>query len=166
MNQQPTPSILVCQIIAGALMMGVITFAGVTIVSHFNNPPPQPAAGNNDSIMLFIAAFFTVGALMGRLVYLKIVDRGMADKIEDREAEELVPEDILSAYQTRLIASLAILEGVAFFCLVAFMTEGRWEAFGIAMFLLLMMAMNFPTENKFRNWVRKISGQSAYAGDE
>jgi hypothetical protein len=90
----------------------------------------------------------------------------MAGKIEDREAEELRPEDVLGAYQTRLIVSLALLEGVAFFCLVAFMVEHRWESFGIAMALLLMMAANFPTENKFRNWVRQIAGKSAFAGDE
>lgn len=164
MNQQPTPSILVCQIIAGALMMGVITFAGVTIVSHFNNPPQ--GAGNNDSTMFIVAVVFTVFDLLARFIVLKVMDRNMAGKIADREEEGLVPEDILSAFQTRLIISLALLEGVAFFCLIAFMIEHRWEAFGLAMFLLLMMGMNFPTENKFRNWVRKISGQSAYAGDE
>lgn len=173
MNQQQQPSILTCQIIAGALIMGVVMFAGVTVAMHMSNPPPQPAvppaqpaAGNDLSPMLMVAAFFTVSMLIARFIYLKVFDRNMAGKISDREAEDLVPEDVLGAYQTRLIVSLALLEGVAFYCLIAFMTEDRWEPFGIAMFLVLIMAISFPTENKFRNWVRKITGQSAYAGDE
>ena len=39
--------------IAGALMMGVIMFAGVTVAMHLSNPP-QPG-GNNDSFMLLVA---------------------------------------------------------------------------------------------------------------
>lgn len=166
MNQQAKPSILVCQIIAGALIMGVVMFAGVTVAMHLSNPPAQPAAGNDLSPMLMVAAFFTVSMLIARFVYLRVFDRNMAGKISDREAEGLVPEDVLGAYQTRLIVSMALLEGVAFYCLIAFMTEDRWEPFGVAMFLVLLMAISFPTENKFRNWVRKITGQSAFAGDE
>lgn len=164
MNQQPKPSILICQIIAGALMMGVIMFAGVTVAIHLSNPP-QPG-GNKDSFMFMVAVVFLVFDLIARFIVLKVMDRNMAQKLADRESEQLIPEDILGAYQTRLIVSLALLEGVAFFCLVAFMIEHRWESFGLAVFLLLMMAANFPTENKFRNWVRKVTGQSAYAGDE
>jgi hypothetical protein len=116
--------------------------------------------------MLILLGIATVSVLAARFIVLKGFDRKMAEKIADREEEGLVPEDVLAGYQTRLIQSLAMLEGVAFYALVDFMIEDRWEAFGIAMFLLLMMAVNFPTENKFKNWVRKVSGQSAFAGDE
>jgi len=166
MNERPKTSIKVCQIIAAAIMIGVIIFAGITLVSHFNNPPQQPGGGNQDSTMLIVLGLFTVSDLMARFFVLKAFDRKMTDKIADREEQGLVPEDVLAGYQTRLIMSLALLEVVAFFALIVFMQDDRWEAFGLAMFLLLMMAANFPTENKFKNWVRKITGKSAYAGDE
>ena len=164
MNQPEPNYIRVSQIIASALMMGVLVFAGVTVAFHLSDP--QPAAGNQDSMLLIVAIVFTVGDLIARFVVLKTHDQNMARKLENRETESVSPNEVYGAYQTRLIISLAMLEGVAFFCLIAFMIEHRWEAFGLAMFLLLMMAMNFPTENKFRSWVRKLTGQSAFAGDE
>lgn len=154
------------QIIAAAMIMGIIFFAGITLVMHVNNQPLPPAAPNQNPMLLTVAAFLTVSALVGRFVVLNALDRNASQKIADSENEDVRPEDVLGSYQTRLIISLALLEGPAFFCLVAFMAENRWESFGLAMFLLLLMAMSFPTENKFRGWIRKLTGRSEYAGDE
>lgn len=154
------------QFIASALMMSVIMFGGIAVASRLGKPPVAPGGGNNNSMMLVMLIMVAVGDLVAWFIYRSIFDRNMAKKLADHPSDDFGPSELLGAYQTRLIVSLAILNGVAFFALIAFIAEGRWESFGIAMFLLLLMAMSFPTENKFRGWIRKLTGRSEYAGDE
>jgi hypothetical protein len=166
-NQSPVPqgNILVCQIIAAALMMGVVGFGGVVFVLHAlqESPaeaqdvadPPREDAPPEESlpILLLVLLVLTGGCLIGRFVILGTFDRQLISDLSMDRDPPLRTEDCLGRYQTRLIISLAMLEGCAFFALIVFMVEGRWEAIGLAGFLLLIMALNFPTESKFVQWV-------------
>ncbi|MDB4637563.1 hypothetical protein OAK47_00385 [Planctomycetaceae bacterium] len=161
---QQTTSIQTIQIIAAALMMGVVTFGGVAVVLQSKND--QVPDNNELPILLIVACVFTVIELGARQVVLMVFNQKLKTEIQDYKEGESSAEEFLGLYQTRLIISMALCEGAAFFSLIAVIVEGHWGGFAIAAFLLIIMGISFPTENKFREWVRTGSGQSAYAGDE
>lgn len=164
MSQQQTTSIQTMQIITAALMMGVVMFGGVAVVIQSGND--QVVENNELPILLIVAFVFTVIELGARQVVLIVFNQKLKTEIQDYKEGESSAEEFLGLYQTRLIISMALCEGAAFFGLIVYMIEGHWGGLAIAAFLLIIMGTSFPTENKFREWVRTGSGQSAYAGDE
>jgi hypothetical protein len=160
-----SPNIRTCQIIATALMMGVTIFGVIALSAHLGKAVAVEEAKEQDSgndqveqpqtipVLLFVTFCFTGGVLIGRFVILGVLDRQVLNEFNRERDTPLRTEDCLGKYQNRLIISLALLEGPAFFALITFMSQSRWEAFCLAVFLLLMMAINFPTETKFNHWV-------------
>ncbi|HUG19923.1 MAG TPA: hypothetical protein VMM56_13150, partial [Planctomycetaceae bacterium] len=85
---QQAPSIRTCQIIAGALMMGVVMFGAITIAMRLSNEGLGPAeireAQNEENNqveqkqslpgLFFVLICFTGGALIGRFVVLGVLD--------------------------------------------------------------------------------------------
>lgn len=148
-------------------MMGVVMFGVITIAMRLSNEGLGPAeireAQNEENNqveqkqslpgLFLVLICFTGGALIGRFVVLGVLDRQLENEFSQDRESPLRTGDFLGRYQTRLIVSLALLEGTAFFALIVFMIEGRWEAFGLAGLLLMIMGMNFPTETKFNHWV-------------
>ena len=167
---QPQPNIRTCQIIAIAMYMGVLMFGGVAIVMRLSEDAPpanqQGQAASGDDVMLWIAIGLTATCLVGRAIVLSAMDRQLQRDLRDYGDNPVEPEQMLGRYQTRLIVGLALLEGPAFFCLVALLSTGNWEALGPAGFLLLVMVLNFPTETKLRNWVETNCVESNYAQGE
>lgn len=165
MNQQQQPSILTCQIIAGAMYMGVVIFAGIAFVIQSGRDAADAEPGELP-ILLIVAAVFTVTELAARQFVLMVYDRKLKEEIRGFDPETDSTDRFLALYQTRLIVTMAMLEGGAFLGVVVYLIEGHWGGLAIAGFLLMLMAFGFPTESKFREWIRKHSGHSAYAGDE
>lgn len=163
MTQQQT-SIQTMQIIAAALMMGVLMFGGVAVVIQSSN---DQVPGDEDlPILLIVAGVFAVIQLVARQVVLVLFNNKLKTEIQEYKEGESSAEEFLGLYQTRLIVSMALCEGAALFGLIVYIVEGHWGGVAIAAFLLVIMGISFPTEHKFREWVRAGSGQSAYAGEE
>src|SRR5581483_670179 len=60
----------------------------------------------------------------------------------------------LAVYQTRTIVGAALLEGGAFFLLVAYMAEGApWVLVVAAVLWIAMAWLHFPTRDKVEAWV-------------
>src|SRR5207237_10518466 len=57
-------------------------------------------------------------------------------------------------YQTRLIITAALIEGVIFFELVAYLTEGPPCSLGMAALFLVGLALLFPTQDRVERWIR------------
>jgi hypothetical protein len=57
-------------------------------------------------------------------------------------------------YQTRLIIRCALLEGATFFQLIAWFIEGQAPSLGVAAFLFLLLAGQFPTEERVTAWTQ------------
>ena len=163
MNQQKT-SIQTMQIIAAALMMGVVMFGGVAVVIQAGNE--ELINQEEFPLLLIVAVVFAVMEMGVRQVLLMAFDNKLKTEIQDYKEGESSAEDFLGLYQTRLIISMALCEGAAFFGIIVYIVEGHWGGLALAAFMLIIMATSFPTENKFRSWIRSGSGQSAYAGDE
>jgi hypothetical protein len=60
---------------------------------------------------------------------------------------------LAAAFQTRLIVANALLEGAAFFCLIAYMVEVQPLCLGTPIVLVLVMVSQIPTQNRLETWV-------------
>ena len=59
-------------------------------------------------------------------------------------------------YQTKMIVGMAVLEGAAFFNLVAYITEKQFWSYGVVAFLLGVMAISFPSQGQFESWAEEM----------
>jgi hypothetical protein len=144
----------VMQIIAGALMMGVITFLGVVLVITKGNVLGQ----GNPGIVTMIAAGFAGLMIVNHLVIPSIITKARLNQIKSQDSDgqnsELKLASLLSIYRMQLIITLAFLEGAAFFNLVSVMIENHVISLIAAIVLLGLMAVRFPTRTKVSWWVQ------------
>lgn len=142
------------QIIAGALMIGVMLFTIVAVVAHGGR-------ARNDIFLPLLFVLITVPAIIARfIVPMMLVDfyrRKIVAAVQDGELKSSadVAARLFGVYQTKLIISLALLEGGAFLNNVAYIVAGQWWSLATAGILLLMMAIQFPTRNRLEYWVHE-----------
>ena len=128
------------QIITGSLVMGVLLLAAIAVVGlGVLAPPPQGL------ILSGIGVVFAVAAFVMHLVVPAIIARQQA-----RSAEG---DALHGIYQQKTIVGLAILEGAAFFNLVALIVEHNWWSLAIAGGLVFWMLAMFPTKTSVDQWV-------------
>lgn len=138
------------QIIWFALIAGVGTFSGVAIFLH----PEVPAANLVLSrFLLFFAPMsvvmsFVVPGMIGR----SAVKQSLPE-LQSADAEVAYPR-LAVFYQTSLIVALALLEGAAFFALMAYQLEGVWWTLLVAAVLGFFMLLHFPTVGRVEAWCR------------
>lgn len=135
------PALLTCRIIAGALVFGVVTFAAVAIVLRLDDPP---AAAMTISLM---AAAFAAAVTVVRQIVLSLFSGGTG------ASEGGGTSGALALYQTRMVLGLALLEGAAFFNLVAYLLEGHWWSLAVTAGLVALMLSAFPTRGRLTQWV-------------
>ena len=144
----------VMQIIAGALMMGVITFLGVVLVITKGNVLGQ----GNPGIVTMIAAGFAGLMIVNHLVIPSIITKARLNQIKSQDSDgqnsELKLASLLGIYRMQLIITLAFLEGAAFFNLVSVMIEHHVISLIAAVVLLGLMAVRFPSRTKVLWWVQ------------
>lgn len=163
---EPEKVLRMMQIIAGALIAGVLSFAGVASFIVFGNvraaqPGGQvPAAGGSEIIMYMAMGFAVVGVVMS-FVMSNLVSangvKGVAKMAQDGTStgpKELFGR-LLGVAQTKMIIAMALVEGAAFFNLIAFMTTKSLIPFAIVAGLLAVMAIHFPTKMKLARWLEE-----------
>jgi len=62
---------------------------------------------------------------------------------------------LLAAYQTRLIIIAALLEGIAYYFLIAYLLDGLWISLVMAGVCLAVLAAQFPTEDGVQRWLER-----------
>lgn len=141
------------QIICAALAGGVVMFAAVVSVAGL---APDPPAGQMLSLMGLV---FGVASVFGRIVVPGIVpvpptklNMGDADASEATEVNRRALA-LFAIYQTQMIIGLAILEGAAFFNVIAYMLEGNVWSLGAAGGLIVVMLLTFPTRSRVAFWI-------------
>jgi hypothetical protein len=147
------------QIIVGALTAGVVMFlVTVLLIGPANGGPPVDPfityLGVGFSLIVGVT-WIVVPRLIGGQLRRSIVDgrwRTMTPVGSNAEVLGDVPA-LTSAYQTRMIISCAMLEGIAFLNLVAYMLERRPISLAVAGILILMLLGHFPTFGRVRNWL-------------
>jgi hypothetical protein len=153
------------QIIVAALAFGVGTFFAVVLVV---SPNAKPAGGPPaEPIMSYMAVAVGLAAVVAWAVMPRIITGGIRQAIVHGKPtphaglsqnlpmtdEQLQIRPIIAMYQTSLIVGGAILEGAAFFNLVAYMLEQQPMNLVVAGVLLLMLLSQIPTVSRLESWV-------------
>ena len=137
------------QISTVALMLGVTVFGIIATVLAAKGPAKAP-------MLAYVGVLVAVQVVALRFFIPGLFLKTQLKSVKHSEAE-LVSERLPSLYQTQLIIGLALLEGSAFFNLIAYLLEGNWFSLGIAGFMLALMAMMFPTGDRFEKWAEDLS---------
>jgi hypothetical protein len=169
-RQDPLPgAIRVMQVIVVAMTGGCLMFAVVAILLNLQDGPMAAQPGS--PIVTYIALAVMVSMLIA-FVVARAVLNGQARRslltIADRELDDssdpcprALPESsevvriLLGAFQTRLLMGAALLEGAAFFLLISYLLEGSPLALASALFLILGIALQFPTQSRVAGWIEK-----------
>lgn len=154
------------QIIVGALAAGVLSFLVVVLVVNSTRavrPPETP-------ILTYMAIAAAPAAILAATLVPGFVLRGQRQSILDgstpsppaSSGASIQPDSATASfqtyfggYQTALIIRSAILEGAAFFALVACLQEGLWWSLVVAMVLLLFILAGFPTGSRVAEAVER-----------
>jgi hypothetical protein len=151
------------QIIVGALAFGVVMFMAVVLYMETHNPP---AAAPTEHIFSYTALGMAVAVAIAWLIVPGIVAGRMRQSVIDGRssqwglvknmpnAAELGDVDPLAGiYQTRTIIGVAMLEGVAFYSVAAYMLGHDRLALYVAIALLVLILSQFPTVSRLESWL-------------
>jgi hypothetical protein len=166
----PVPKLRVAQIIAGALIGGLSTFFLIVLFIVSATGKPQVAQNNPQiPIISFVAiAIFVVNLVLFLVLPASITGQGLKAIISGKWQQlshnnprppTTITEYLQALHQTTLIVALALLEGAGFFACTAYMLERQWYTACLAIVLILIMAINFPTASRARNWMIRSADQ-------
>jgi hypothetical protein len=154
---------LTMQIIVGAMAAGVIMFMIVTLVvsaGEEGEPPETP-------MLTYMSLAVAPAAILVALLFPGVLVRSQREAILSNTA--LQPEAgaspaadaqptrmlLVGGYQTALIIRTAILEGAAFFSLIAFMLEGQAWILIVTGVLLLFILSGLPTQSRVEDAIER-----------
>ncbi len=147
-----TPRLRVLQIITGALITGVMAFLAVVLLVQQQGQAPVP--GPQTPLISLMAAGGFVGIFGVWLVLPPtLVRQGLVPIARHPSQSAAETVGLLALKQTVQIVSSAMLEGCAFFNLVAFLVERQTYTLGIALACVLLMLVTFPTQGRFQQWL-------------
>lgn len=144
----PTPDfsaqVRTLQIIIAALAGGCVTFGTIAVAITAG----ELGVGEL-GVVTAVAAVFAVGASVTSLTV-----RVLFDKQADA-GPPLATEALLGHYQTRTIVASAVLEGAAFFNLIAVIVEKSIVPLAVAALLVGFLVAGIPTKRRIAEWVAK-----------
>lgn len=145
-------SLKVTQLVSAALIMGVLMFMGVALVIIRGDIRGPQDAG----LLTKIAGGFAVLMIVNHWFLPGLVVKAMVAAIS---RENLTPEVRLdrlgNAFRTQLIIAIALLDGAAMFSLISVIVEKNVISLGVALFLIVLMVIRFPTQTRFTWWVQE-----------
>ena len=164
---EPDKVLRIMQIIAFALIAGVLSFAGIAGFLVFGNAPAArpggqpPAAVGGSEIVMYMAMGFAAVAVVMSFVVPNLISaagvKGVAKLAQDGTStgpKELFGR-LLGVAQTKMIIAMALVEGAAFFNLIAFIITKSLIPPGVVAGLLGVMAIHFPTKIKLARWLEE-----------
>lgn len=150
----------VLRIIILALMAGPAIFLAFVA---FVLPPPQAADGDRPSTLITPVAAGMAGILASMSVVLPqvigaqgrkaIAERRPLGNSPSPPADDAVA--LLAGYQTRRIVAAALLEGGAFFNILAYLQERQWYSAAIAIALIVGVGMLLPIRTLVEQWLER-----------
>jgi len=166
--------IRVVQIIVGALIAGVVVFAGFVIFSKPANQGPGPAAAAPAApaaaaptpvLSLAAIAVFAAALLIWSIVPSRLADVQVAKIAAGTwtppTSESGPPramsdsEKLLAVFTTKATIAAALLEGPAFLGSAAYMIETHAFALGVVACAVALMVITFPTRGRVYGWLEK-----------
>jgi hypothetical protein len=139
------------RIIHAALLMGCLAFAVIAVVLRQQQaaPPVDPP------VVSMIGIGISVVAAASYLIVPNLMVAGWRRRVAQTESADTGSADgrFWDVLNTHFIVGAALLEGVIFFLLVAYLIEGQPWTLGVAAFFWLVLASRYPTEAGMRRWL-------------
>lgn len=127
-------------IIHGAMFVGQLSFAAITIYLNKSLPGPLLEKNELNKIFMFIVPLFFMGAIfLSRL----IVSNRMQAAMEQSELKSK-----LERYRTIQIIKFALMEAPAFLAIVSYLLTGELLLLGFATLITVVFVTYFPTKEK------------------
>jgi hypothetical protein len=156
----------VMQIIAGALILGVVVFLGVVLlVVHGRNRgqgvmPAQPLPVISLMAVAMLAVCgplaFVIPAVVTKSSLRQILSgTWRAPPGADPAMTATVGGRLMGVRQTTLIVGMALLEGTAFLGCTAYLSDARPFVLAVVGVAVLLMLCKFPTEAGVRAWLER-----------
>jgi hypothetical protein len=149
------------QIIVGALAAGVWTFLAVALVLFLDEPVNQgdepflSYLGIGCAVLALVAWGTVPGMIGGRMRELIVAGKADHLTLKPFDSPDLGDVGPLGGiYQLRIIVGAAILEGAAFFNLVAYMIEQQMFSLAVAGILAVVIMASMPTYGRLESWVQ------------
>jgi hypothetical protein len=166
----PPQRLRTMQIIAGAMVMGVVIFLALAVFLVQTNGQGKAPPPGLPLVSIIAAGFFILAASLAYFipatqtrVLLRKIASGAWQPPPGPEPSDSTTDaaTLLSVRQTTLILTLAPLEGAAFFCGIAYLLEAQAFVLGVAIVALVLMLLNFPTANRIGTWLEQQSNRLA-----
>jgi hypothetical protein len=166
MQDDPLPAakLRTMQIIAAALLMGVLVFLFVVLYMVLVQNQGQPLGPPQDlPLVSLIAAVILV--LNAPLVFVmpQILTQSSVKQIAagtwkppqgvSGAGFDTDTDKLLAVKQRTMLISLALIEGAAFCALIGFLLEGQYLALGVVGLAVILMLALFPSEGRVRAWL-------------
>jgi hypothetical protein len=157
----------VAQVLAAGLFLAIVLI--LRAQGQGGNPP------NGQVSLTFLAVPFCLGDLVAYAILPRTVvvvgRRRLVASVggtagRPGESTPALPQDRAAwygLYQTQLIIRLALLQGCAFYLVIAYLQEGSPLILGAAVAFVTTMALHFPSRARVDNWV---DGQAELAQQE
>lgn len=155
------------QIIVGALLAGSVGFLGVAMtlaLSGAVEADRELAGAMNLVLILFLAGEMVAQMIVPRM----IVDQGRRKIVAGNwsfpggaaqtEMTSLIERTgdagrLLVLYQTKIIVTAALLEGVAFFAIIVFLTTRSTVGLAAAIGMILGLVLYMPSRSGVVHWI-------------
>ena len=166
--QLPAGAVRTVQIIAFALLQGIVIFMGVAVYLNQTRGPMD--AGGGSLLSYLSAGFFVIIAVIWFVMpshIMKAQVKRIAAGVwtppasdSPRPADTFATDEakLMAVYQTGNIIGWALLEGAAFFAGIAYLLEGKTLPLYIVGAAVLLMLQTFPTRNLIENWINNQKG--------
>jgi len=139
------------QIITASLIFGACFVMGVALVINGGE------LGTELDILSWLAIGFAVVQFLLHFVIPAVIRQKQLGQVNVSEFEERLPTDqlmdLLRIYRGPHIIGCVLLEGAVFFNLIAFMLTEFVGNLAVAVMLLLVMAVRFPTQSRVASWL-------------
>ena len=148
---QVQPAVRMIQIISFALIVGPVLFGCFVLLGTDADFKGEP------SVITWMAVGLSGLMMVNHFVIPRIITTATLKQLagnglnEQTETEKI--QSIMGVFQSAHIVGFALLEGAAFFALIAWMLESTQYAVGAAVILIALMVIRFPTASRISFWV-------------
>ena len=133
------------QIIVAALAGGVASFLVAVL---FIRPPRGGGPPANSLVLTYIGVGAAVVSLAVWAILPNLISRQSRNSVLAGDARRLAAN-----YQVRLIVGCALVEGIAFLNLVAYLIEHQLTSLVVAGILLVILLSQIPTLDRLERWI-------------
>jgi len=155
-QNEVVPHVKVTQIIVLALFSGVLVFGGVVLFT-----PADDRNGEMGILSLMSVGMTGISVLVSFLIP-KLIVKQNRNKIASGDwavvpsgapIKETDAGKFSIVFQMTTIVGCTVLEGAAFFALIAYMQEGHLTTLVSTGVLMLGILLYFPTRTRIENWI-------------